>query len=65
MAIKESNIVHDNGKAWVHRDKTPPASYDVYIIGVTHSTHDSSYPMTEDGLSIAKIRADYFAKPKS
>lgn len=62
MRIKEADIIHDNGKAWVHRNASAPASYDVYIIGITHSTHDSSYAFDDDDLSIAKARADYFLK---
>ncbi len=61
MRIKVKDIVHENEKAWVHKT---PQSYDVYTKGVTHSTHDSSYHPTPDGLSIAIARADYFAKPK-
>jgi hypothetical protein len=37
------------------------AAYTVYVSGATHSTSDSSYPLTADGLSLAKARADYLA----
>jgi hypothetical protein len=62
---KESDVVYENGKAWVCQDKKS-GCYTVFIVGVaTHiSTSDSSYEMTEDGLSIAKARADYLAKPR-
>lgn len=60
MTVKLEDIVHDNGKAWIHRDKKQVA-YVVYRAGVTHSTSDSAYELTEDGLSLAKARADYLA----
>ncbi len=34
-------------------------SYDVMVVGLTHSTTDSSYARTDDGLSIAIARCDY------
>ena len=45
--------------AWVYRDIRNKC-YTVYIPGITHSTGDSSYPLNDDGLSIAVARADYF-----
>lgn len=63
--LKEKEIVYENGPAWVHEDKKKPA-YVVYLAGITHSTSDSAYHLNEDGLSLAKARADYLAgrKPK-
>lgn len=58
---REKDIVHENAKAWVLRDAKRKA-YVVYRIGVTHSTSDSSYALTPDGLSIAKARADYIGR---
>lgn len=59
--MKESEIVYENGGMLVHADKRKPA-YVVYRSGATHSTSDSAYSFDEDGLSIAKARADYLAK---
>lgn len=58
--MKESDIAYEapNGKAWVYCDKRR-SCYTVMITGVTHSTSDSSYPLNDDGLSIAKAYADY------
>lgn len=61
MSYRESDIVHENPKAWVLDDRRRGA-YAVYVIGLTHSVCDSAYPRNEDGLSIAKARADYFQK---
>ena len=61
--MKESDIMHETpcGKYWVGRNASKKA-YVVYRVGVTHSTSDSGYHMTADGLSIAIARADYLAK---
>lgn len=59
--MKEADIVYENGKTWVYRDKKN-SCYTVFRSGFTHSTSDSSYHLNEDGLSLAKARADYFAK---
>ncbi|EJV1664328.1 TPA: hypothetical protein SMO99_003009 [Proteus mirabilis] len=56
--MREKDIVHENGKFWVLRDK---GAYSVMKSGVTHSEGDSSYALTEDGLSIAIARCDYLA----
>lgn len=58
MSYKESDIAYENGNAWVLTDKKKQ-QYTVFISGVTHSESDSAYPLTDDGLSIAKARADY------
>jgi len=57
--MSESKIVHENPTAWVCSQRN---SYTVYRIGLTHSTPDSSYAKTPDGLSIAKARAEYLHK---
>lgn len=59
----EKDIMHETpcGKYWVGRD-TRQQAYVVYKVGVTHSTSDSGYHMTPDGLSIAIARANYLAK---
>ena len=59
----EKDIMHETqcGKYWVGRD-TKQKAYIVYRVGVTHSTSDSGYHLTPDGLSIAIARADYLAK---
>ena len=61
MSYKEEDIVHENEKAWVLRDKKNDC-YTVFVIGTSVSTSDSSYELSEDGLSISKARADYFLK---
>jgi hypothetical protein len=59
--MTETDIMHENGSFWVGRDK-PGKAYVVYRTGSTHSTSDSAYPLTADGLSIAKARCDHLAK---
>jgi len=56
--MKEKDIVYDLGSAWVGKQKD---AYVVFITGITHSTSDSAYALTEDGLSIAVARAKYLA----
>ena len=64
--MRESDIMHETpcGKYWVGRDKGQMA-YVVYKVGATHSTSDSGYDLTPDGLSIAIYRANYLAKRKA
>lgn len=57
---RESDIVHENGRYWVLRDRRRSA-YTVYCTGVTHSTADSSYQLDADGLSIAVTRCNWLA----
>lgn len=57
--MRESDIMHENGRFWVGRQRD---AYVVYETGITHSTPDSAYERNEDGLSIAIARADYLAK---
>lgn len=59
--MKEKDIVYDVGNYWVYKDVKKKA-YIVFVVGDTHSTSDSAYSMDDDGLSIAKARADYLAK---
>lgn len=56
----EADIVYENGPAWVYRDKRKDC-YTVFIAGITHSTSDSAYARTPDGLTLATARADYIA----
>ena len=56
--MKEKDIVYDLGSVWVGKQKN---GYVVFITGITHSTSDSAYALTEDGLSIAVARAKYLA----
>lgn len=58
---KVANIMHENGKYWVHRI-TKQEMYGVFKAGITHGTSDSMYPLTDDGLSIAIARCDYLAE---
>jgi hypothetical protein len=59
--MKEADIVYEVGQFWVYRD-IKHACYTVYRAGITHSTEDSSYRLTADGLSIAKARVDFLAR---
>ena len=61
---READIMHENGPAWVYRDKAKQR-YTVFVAGPTHSVSDSAYHLTADGLSIAKARADYLARRQS
>lgn len=61
MSYREKDIVHENGRAWVLKRRD---CYAVMLSGITHSVSDSSYEPTDDGLGIAKARADYLAKMK-
>lgn len=61
--MKEQDIVYEAGRAWVYRDKRADR-YTVFLAGATHSTSDSSYPRTPDGLTLATARADYLAVPR-
>jgi len=60
--MKESDIMHESagGKFWVGRDRNR-AAYVVFRVAGTHSTSDSGYTLTSDGLSIARARCDYLA----
>ena len=64
--MRESDIMHETscGSYWVGRD-IGRGSYIVYKVGATHSTSDSGYALTPDGLSIAVCRADYLAKAQA
>lgn len=61
--MKESAIAYEtpNGRAWVHEDRKQRA-YVVFRTRVCYSEHDSGYPLTVDGLTLAKARADYLAR---
>lgn len=59
MTIREADIVYEGLRAWVFDDRKRDC-YTVFLVGITHSTSDSSYPRSDDGLSIAKARADHF-----
>ena len=56
--MRESDIIFEAGNVWVGR---VDGTYTVFRCGVTHSTPDSSYPLTADGQSIAIARAKYLA----
>lgn len=61
--MRESDIKYDGDGFWVAAvDKK---QYTVYKTGLTHSTADSSYPFTNDGLSLAIARCKYLAKKDS
>ena len=54
MSYKEKDIIHENGKFWVLKNKE---GFHVMISGITHSTSDSSYGQ----LDLAIVRCDYLA----
>lgn len=53
--IKEKDIIHENGKFWVLKNKD---GYHVMVTGVTHSISESSYETSD----LAITRCDYLAK---
>jgi hypothetical protein len=57
--VRESDIVHESGDYWVCRGRD---CYTVFKAGTTHSTSDSAYSRTADGLSVAIARCDYLAR---
>ena len=57
--LSEKDIVHDRLTHWVLKADN---QYTVYKTGLTHSESDSSYPLTQDGLSLAIARCNYLAK---
>lgn len=59
--MTEADIMHERGDYWVARER---GAYVVYRNGPTHSTSDSAYARTDDGLSIAKARCDYLARAR-
>lgn len=56
VCMKEKDIMYENGLYWVGRTHD---SYTVFKIGSTHSTSDSSYALSDDGLSIAIVRCNF------
>jgi hypothetical protein len=61
MPYTEEDIAHEDSRHWVLRDR-PAKRYSVCVAGITHSTVDSSYELSEDGLSIAIARCRHLAK---
>ncbi|MFJ0504334.1 hypothetical protein ACLQ84_23740 [Bordetella bronchiseptica] len=59
MTYREKDIAYENGRVWVLKKSD---SYTVFVSGVTHSTSDSAYELSDAGFSIAKARADYLAQ---
>lgn len=57
--MRENDIKHEAGKYWVLDHKT---GFSVMQSGITHSTAESTYAHTDDGLSIAIARANYLHK---
>lgn len=55
----EADILHEYGSYWVRRDRN---SYTVFKCGITHSTSDSAYAKTKDGLSLAIARCNYLGQ---
>jgi hypothetical protein len=63
--MKESDIAHENGRYWVLKVPGKAPRYEVLKSGLTHSTTDSAYHFTPDGLSIAVARCDYLARKET
>lgn len=61
MSFCEDDIAHENGSVWVLQDQEH-GCYTVYVAGNMVSVSDSSYPLTEDGRSLAVARTDYLAQ---
>jgi hypothetical protein len=59
MSIKEKDIKHEQGDFWV---LDTGKGYAVMKTGTTHSTSDSEYAHSADGLSIAIARCNYLAR---
>ena len=57
--MRESDILYEQGDFWVGRTER---AYGVFENGATHSTCDSAYEKTADGLSIAIARCKYLAR---
>jgi hypothetical protein len=60
--MNESDIKHEAGRFWVLDHKT---GYSVMMAGLTHSTADSTFKRTADGLSLAIARANYLNQRKT
>ena len=60
MSYREKDIKHEahGGRYWV---LDTGKAYAGMVVGVTHSTSDSAYERTPDGLSIAVARCNYLA----
>lgn len=54
----EADIVYQSGDWWVERDKRA-GQYVVVTLRGCAGVSDSAYPLTDDGLSLAKARVDY------
>ena len=59
--LKEKDIAHESGNAWVLRDQKKNL-YFVFVAGATHSVSDSAYPLDDDGLNLAIARAEYLGR---
>lgn len=55
---KLSNIVFEQGRTWVHKDKD--GLFTVYVNGITHATSDSTYAT----LDLARARAQWLDNRK-
>lgn len=56
---KLSDIVFEQGRAWVHKDKD--GLFTVYVNGITHATSDSTYACFD----LAKVRAQWLGSRPS
>lgn len=63
MSYSAKDIMYENGKYWVCRDKKQKM-YIVFKTTITHSVSDSAYSLDENGLSLAIARCNYLADRK-
>jgi hypothetical protein len=54
--MKESDIMHENGRYWVGKTQ---AGYAVFQTGLTHSESSVTFAPDSDGLSLAIAHCDY------
>ena len=54
------DVMYERGAAQVLRDRSN-RRFVVLVAGSTHSTSDSAYPLDDDGLSLAMLRAETLA----
>lgn len=62
MSYRESDIMHENGSFWVLKQKHGYTVFKPYEGGLCASESDSTYALTDDGLSLAVYRCNYLAK---
>jgi len=56
----KQDVMYERGAAQVLRDRSN-SRFVVLVAGSTHSTSDSAYPLDDDGLILAMLRAETLA----